>query len=207
MSALTEAREALAAAQRKADDARLTAAEKASAAASLRAAVVAGNAEGVTAQELALAAQEAEHAALLSQGAEQSLPALSEALQALSAGEVCDAVAGRLRELGSNVLDTLDTLTTDIMPLAEAVRAYDTFAEQATHRLHTVAGASSRVKIRRNMHSEVDGLSLQASHGWEQLAAVIAPAAQSLGAPDFVVQQLKELAQGRPTLPSTEAGR
>jgi hypothetical protein len=201
MTTLLEAQEALATAQRKADDARLQAVQTSSRSNELRSAVVAGN-EGITAQALATAVQEAEHASLVAQGAQDALPALSEAVSALKADEACDAITSQLRVLGSDVLDALDQLAGDIMPLAEAVKAYDSFVEQATRQVQTVGGTNPRLNIRRNFAPEVDRLSLRSCHGWEQLAAVIAPAAEALGAPHFAVGQLKELARSRPTLPS-----
>jgi hypothetical protein len=202
MSDLTEAAAALAAGQAAHNTAVHAASAAASTAAGLRASISAGNTD-ITPGAMAKADQAAEHAQLVAEGAQRALPVLQAAVQATKAEETCDRIAGGLPVLGARVAAALDGLSEALGPLVAAVSAYDQFADQAVRELNRSAhGTTSRVILGHYSTPTVDRISLGSCRGPAQLAAVLTPALIAMGAPSNLIEGLRFLAEGAPTLPA-----
>ncbi|HEX3842661.1 MAG TPA: hypothetical protein VHU85_17855 [Acidimicrobiales bacterium] len=203
MSKLTDAQQIHDAAAAKSGAAIEAASAARAHAANLRQRVAAGAGDEVTATDLADADHAADHAELVSAGAHQALQGLGQAVQAARADEVCDRIVAELPALGSAVYEALDALASDLAKLVSAASDYDRFAEDAVHVLNTAGRESPRVKIGRFDAPSVDRLPLASCRGWSQLAAALVPVAAALGAHSNDVTVLQNVAQGAPTLPST----
>jgi hypothetical protein len=242
MPTLKDAEAALTAAHQAHDAARIAAQKAAADAVELRAKLRSGRGSKITAAQIAEADQKAEHAALAVHGAAADFPYLSAAVQAARVDELCDQVLAELPQLGRDVALALEAIEAVSVPLAGAVERFDSFVEQATHRLQTIVpqhadpptasapphrgpgrtAASpfgpdaettpapvpaapivrSRVNLPRHGHPTVDGVPVSSCRGASQLAAIVCPIFEQLGAHHGLIEALKLLAAGAPQLPS-----
>ena len=126
--------------------------------------------------------------------------AQQEAQNAAKANAACDAVLAGLPPLGKEVTDALDRLKSDIAQLIAVAQKYDDFAQRASHELRTVGGDSQRVRLDTRGPTVVDRIALRSCHADRHLAALIAPAMRTLGAPDFSFAQMTMLAEAAPEI-------
>ncbi len=200
MPTLTEAEAALEAAHR-----RLSLASLALQEARAKANTVRQQPDRVTPADIATADDAVTHAELILDAANAAVPPLSAAVQAARADELCDEIVGQLAALGSDVRQALDALASTLAPLTSAVLAYDKFTEASVIQLGRVGTVSPRVKIGRHTTPQVDRLQVASCRGAGQVARLLKPVMERVGAPRQVIENLALLAAGAPNLPGTES--
>ena len=201
MSALT-AQQALDAAQSAHSTAQRSSDEASATAQRLRAEVAAGDSK-ITPEQLATADHEADHAALVAQGAAAAIPALTTQVRTAQADEIVDEIVVKLPVLGTGVMSALDDVAAALDTFITAARTYDDFTAGTFARLGSSAqGVSPRVSLTRFGTPSVDGLPLTPSHGSAHLAAILTPAMRALGAESTVVQDLKLAASKAAAIPT-----
>jgi hypothetical protein len=202
MSALTEAREALATAQSAHADA-LTAEQTAKADAEILRQRITDGDPKVNPADITAADAKAEHARLAAIGAERGLDELHAAVMSAEVDAVCESVTSRLPVLGTKVWDALEALLDDLAPLVAAATAYDEFVDRSAQDLgRSARDLSGRVTFSRYGAPTVDHVRLESCRPASQLASAILPAMRALGAPDGLLDGLKLMAQGAPTIPT-----
>jgi hypothetical protein len=203
MTTLSDAESALHQAQSDHSAATAAASIAQSHAASLREQLASGHGEHIGPDDLAVAAQRAEHASLVVAGTVAALVGLDEAVRDATANELADEVVLAVPQAGTRLLDSLDKVAAALADYREAARAFDSCVTSATHQLDTVGSASPRYHAPRHGHRAVDGVSLARCSGDRALACVVGPVLAALGAPRFATSELSALAQARPNIPTT----
>jgi hypothetical protein len=170
---------------------------------SLREQIASGHGEHIGPDELAVAAQRAEHAGLVVAGATAALVGLDAAVQAARANELADEIVGAMPVLGDRLLDTLDAVGVALVDYAEAAESFDAYVTSSTRQLNAVGPASPRYRAPRHGSPQVDRISLARCNADRLLARVVGPALADLGAPAFATIELKTLAQAAGNIPAT----
>lgn len=169
----------------------------------LRVRVASGD-DSVSAGELASATAELEHAQLLVTGKEQRLKEAQQAVDAARRDEVLDSIVPGLRLRGDSVADALDGLDAVLESYVTAVKAFDGFAGSARSQIANVP-SGPRLRTDRYGNSEVDGVRLANLPGHQILVRAVLPALSALGAPLYVLEQLKLVAAGAGlSIPTTD---
>jgi hypothetical protein len=202
MSALTDARDALEAAKAIHQAAVADEVAAKATAAALRERLANGDTK-IKPEELTAADAKVEHARLVAVGAERPLEALNARVREAQVDALCDSIVGTIPQLGSRVRMAIEALLDALDPLVASAKAYDEFVDASTRKVSiTHHDLSSRVSFPRFGTPTIDHKPLQSCRGASQLAAVIAPAMDALGAPSQLVDGLKQMAAGAPALPT-----
>jgi hypothetical protein len=202
MSALDDAQSALTVAQLREQEARDTFNGAEQHARSLRQRVTTETTTDVTPKDIAEADAAIEHARLVLDGATAALPALAEAVQVARADELCDEIIRTAPELGAAIRGALDDIERALDAFREPTLAYERFIESSQHRLGTYGHANPRAVISRPGPATVDRFPLRSGRPASQLAAVLLPAMRAVGAPQYTLEHLIELARAAPTIPT-----
>ena|ERR1700728_1567949 len=170
---------------------------------SLREQIASGHGPHISADDLAVASQRAEHAGLVAAGATAALVGLDAAVQEAKANQVADEVAGAVPMLGTRVLDALDAVGAALVDYQDVAQDFDGYVTSAAKQLNAVGSASPRYRAPRHGSPEVDRISLAQCHADRHLARIVGPALAALGAPVFATTELKTLGQAAGNIPST----
>jgi hypothetical protein len=206
MSALDDAQSALAVAQLREQDARDTFNGAEQHARSLRQRVTTDTATDITPADITEADAAVEHARLVFDGATAALPALSEAVRLARADELCDEILRTAPELGAAIRDALDDIERALDAFREPALAYERFIESSQQRIATYGHANPRATISRYGPTKVDRFVVSSCRPASQLAAALLPAMRSVGAPQYQLEHLAELARAAPALPTIPTG-
>jgi hypothetical protein len=171
-------------------------------AAELREWVRSSKGHDVTSDALARADQAADHAALAVDGARCGLADLTERVQAARREELCDEIVTTVPRLGNAVNGALDAVSVAVARYVAEVAAYNAYQDRARARLNKMGATSSRVQVQRHTHPTVDRLSVAPAHGDRLLLAELLVPLHELGAPAFVLTELKSVAGAATPLPA-----
>jgi hypothetical protein len=199
---LSEATAAHDAAQEREQEAQAALSAAQAHAVAIRQQVSAGH-PNVTPAALAEADDAVEHARLAAQGAEAAVGPLQAAVQRAQADALVESVVQALPGYGDAVAAALDVLVADVATFVARVREFDGFIDQVLPQLDNVAPVSSRVKFPKYGAPQVDGYALTSVRGASQLAAILLRPMQDIGAPNFALTELRTLAQGASSIPTT----
>jgi len=202
MSALDEAQSALATAQLREQDARDAFGAAELHARSLRQRVTTETSTTVTPADIAQADAAVEHARLVFEGATAALPPLSLAVQAARADELCDEVLREAPERGAAVQNALDAIAAAVEAFLDPALEYEQFIESSQRRIATFGHANPRARVSQHGPTMVDRFSVVSCRPASQLAAALLPALRAVGAPQYQIEQLIELARAAPTIPT-----
>ena len=114
-------------------------------AASLREQIASGHGPHISADDLAVATQRAEHAALVVTGATAALVGLDAAVKEANANQVADEVIRAVPTLGARVLDALDAVGAALADYQDAAHDFDGYVTGAANQLNAVGSASAAV--------------------------------------------------------------
>jgi len=161
----------------------------------------------VSADDISRADSAAEYARLVAEGAGRDLPEAWAALQSARVDVECDRITETVPRLGQRFSDALDALQVALSAVEAAAIDYDGSIELSCSRLNTVAGDHPRVNIPRYGDCQVDNLVLAPSRAPSHIAAATLPTLQALGAPQYVLAELRTFAEAAgPILANHDGG-
>jgi hypothetical protein len=79
---------------------------------------------------------------------------------------------------------------------------YEQFIESARLNIITYGQANPRARVQRNGPPMVDRFAITSCRPASQLAAALLPAMRAIGAPQYTLEHLIELARAAPTIPT-----
>ncbi len=171
----------------------------------IRSAMTSGDPARYSAEDLAAAQRDLEHASLVAEGTQAVVGEMSAAVQRARADELCSEIAARLPKLGDDVVAALEALESALSAFVSASNTYNGFVGDSLRVLQDQATYTPRVNVQRWTPTSIDGMPLRPLRPEGQLAALVAPAMEAVKAPLYFVEDLRLLAQGAPQVLVTSA--